>query len=208
MIPKIIHQVWVGDFKIPYREKLLMDNLRSLHTDYEYRLWTDCEDMPDNVRYWYNRFYKIKNYVFCADLLRIWVVYKYGGIYLDVDFDIKNRLDYFTNFDGMFCYHNDTDLTIPNNIFGATKQADILHFCLNGVMQSCNWYGPSWFGHIIKKYLQLPYEAAQESVGGSLRKRNIAYYQYAEFERLYGKHLSLYSWEPKTWNRLNQGEQL
>lgn len=205
---KIIHQIWVGDFKIPNREKKIAQNLKELHSDYEYMFWKEAESMPTNVQYWYDRFYQYKNYVFCADILRIWVVYNYGGMYLDIDFDIQKRLDPIFEHDSILFYHNDTDYTIPNNLIGATKGSPMLKYCLDNISEYCSWYGPSWFGESIKSYLGLPYEIPQQPVMDALAKHNVHYHQYHAFEQEYGKHLSLYSWEPKTWERLNKNEQL
>jgi len=205
---KIIHQIWVGDFKIPIREQEIANNLKELHPDYEYIFWKDADDLPENVKYWYDIFYANKNYVFCADLLRVWVVYKYGGMYLDIDFDIKKRLDPLFEHKSVLFYHNDTDYTIPNNIFGATKDSLILKYCLDNVVPECSWYGPSWFGQTIKNYLEIPYEIPQEPVRNALSQLDVHYHEYHAFEIEYGKHLSLYSWEPKTWERLNKNEQL
>jgi len=205
---KIIHQIWVGDFKIPYREQQIANNLKELHPDYEYMFWTDANDLPNNVKHWYDIFYSMKNYVFCADLLRIWVVYKYGGFYLDIDFDIKKRLDALFEYESILFYHNDTDFTIPNNLIGASKGSLLLKWCLDNVNESTSWYGPSWFGQTVKNYLQLPYEIPQLPVAEALGQHNVHYHQYWAFETEYGKHLSLYSWEPKTWEKLNKNEQL
>lgn len=205
---KIIHQIWVGDFKIPHREQQLSQNLKELHSDYDYMFWTDTVNLPDNVQHWYDVFYQNKNYVFCADLLRIWVVYTYGGMYLDIDFDIQKRLDSIFEHESILFYHNDTDYTIPNNLIGATKGSEILKYCLDSVNESCSWYGPSWFGNTIKNYLGLDYEIPQAFVAESLKKHKVHYHEYWAFEKEYGKHLSLYSWEPKTWERLNKNEQL
>lgn len=208
MIPKIIHQIWVGDFKMPNRERHIIEQIQLLHLDYEYKFWTDAEDLPKNLREWYDKFYKIKNYAFCADLLRVWVVYKYGGFYLDIDFDIKCKLDYFFQFDGVFFFHNDTDFTIPNNIFAANKNSPILEYCISTVNPDWSWYGPSWFGKVIKEYLKVDYETNQQVIKELLIRQNVEYYQYYTFEQTYGRHLSLYSWCPEIWNRLNNGEQL
>jgi mannosyltransferase OCH1-like enzyme len=208
MIPKIIHQIWVGDFKIPEREKKLMKHLRELHDDYEYMFWQECNDLPPNIQFWYDKFYSIKNYVFCADLLRMWVVYKHGGFYLDIDFDIKQKLNSFFEKNGAFFFHNDTDFTIPNNIFVAKKDSPILKYCIDNIKEECSWYGPSWFGKTIKEYLGFTNEVSQEIVKKSLSDMNIDYYVYWDFERIYGRHLSLYSWSPEIWNKLNNNEQL
>jgi mannosyltransferase OCH1-like enzyme len=205
---KIIHQIWVGDFLIPNRENDLWKQTKELHPDYEYMLWRDAPELPKNIQYWYDIFYHNKNYAFCADLLRIWVVYKFGGFYLDIDFKLKTKLNDFFKYDSVFFYHNDTDFTIPNNIFASKKEAPIMKHLVNSVREDCSWYGPSWMGTEIKNYLGLPYETPQSNVNDALNKRGIYYHQYWDFEQNWGRHLSLYSWEPKTWERLNKNEQL
>lgn len=205
---KIIHQIWVGDFLIPHREQQLAQQLKELHPDYEYILWREAPELPQNIQYWYDRFYSMKNYVFCADLLRVWVVYNFGGFYLDIDFDIKKRLDPIFEHQSVLFYHNDTDFTIPNNLIGGTKGSPLLKHCLDGVSEYTSWYGPSWFGEVVKNYLGLPYEIPQSPVSIALAEHGVHYHQYWDFEQTYGKHLSLYSWEPKTWERLNKNEQL
>lgn len=214
MVEKIIHQIWVGTFKVPHREQRLAKQLKDLHPDYDYRFWTDEEvkaeldSLPENVKLWYDRFYANKNYVFCADLLRIFLVHKYGGFYLDIDFDVKRKLDMFFDRNGCLFYHNDLDYTIPNNLICMKKDSPVLGYCLNKVNENCSWYGPSWFGTVVKEFLQLPYEGDQERVKQALEPYNVTYYQYYTFELEYARHLSLYSWEPKTWTKLNNGEQL
>ena len=151
---KIIHQIWVGDFKIPMREQEISERLKSMHDDYEYVLWREAEQLPDNMQRLYDIFYANKNYVFCADLLRIFVVWKYGGFYLDIDFDIQKRLDPIFEHESILFYHNDLDFTIPNNLIGAKKGAEHLKYCIDAVTTDYSWTGPSWFGMTIKKYLK------------------------------------------------------
>lgn len=208
MIPKIIHQIWVGDFKIPMREQDLIKHTEKMHPSFEYVFWSHPPKLPDNVQHWYNKFYSIKNYAFCADLLRIWVVKEYGGFYLDIDFKFTSPLDEFLEYDGLFLHHNEFDMTIPNNVFGAKKDLDILNFCIQSVTESNSWYGPSWFGDTIKKSLGLEYNIHQDIINNKLKQKNIEYYNYGIFEQKYARHLSLYSWSPEVWNRLNNKEQL
>lgn len=214
-IPKTIHQIWVGDFKIPLREQSLIEKLKKSHSDYDHIFWTDelvlknesILNMPEAVRKKYDYYYQNKNYAGCADILRIVVINKFGGLYLDIDWDIKNKLDYFLNFNDVYFYHNDQDLTIPNNVFFAQKNSDILKFCIDQIGESY-WHGPSWFGETVKKYFELPYEISHDKIQTLLDNKNSLYYKYSDFEKQYAKHLSLYSWEPKTWEKLKQGQQL
>lgn len=41
IIPKIIHQIWIGHDQLPHNKKVLMDSVKNLHPDYEYKLWTN-----------------------------------------------------------------------------------------------------------------------------------------------------------------------
>ena len=208
MIPKIIHQIWVGDFKLPKREQQLTNEIKEMHPDYEYMFWTSAPTLPDNVQHWYDTFYSMKNYAFCADLLRMWVVKEFGGFYLDVDFRVTKSLDNFLPYDGLFLYHNEHDLTIPNNVFGAKKDLAVLDYCIQEIRSNNRWYGPSWFGSVVKSSLGLPYETPHEVTKNKMKEKNIEYFMYGVFEDVYARHLSLYSWSPEVWNRLNNQEQL
>ena len=87
MIDKVIHQIWVGEYDIPSREKQISNEIKEKHPDYTYYLWTDnnLPEIPERLKETYDVMYKRKDYVFCADMLRWLVVYKYGGWYLDID---------------------------------------------------------------------------------------------------------------------------
>lgn len=209
MIPKIIHQIWVGDYKIPLREKALTEKLKSLHTDYEYKLWTyPEEDMPNNFKKWYKKFYLDKDFAFCADIIRLWACYNYGGFYLDTDWDIKNKLDMFLEYDGVFFHHTDDDMTIPNQLFGVKKDSEVLKYCINYDTVNEGWYGPSWFGETIKKSFNLNYNTPHNTVKSKLNESNIQYYSYKSFEQEFGRHLSAYSWSPENKRKFAQNEQL
>ena len=95
MIPKIIHQIWVGGYEIPTRERYISNQLKENHSDYEYFLWTDnnLPEIPENLKEMYHIMYENKDYVFCADMLRWLVVYNYGGWYLDIDWEYISNLN-------------------------------------------------------------------------------------------------------------------
>jgi mannosyltransferase OCH1-like enzyme len=90
-IPKIIHQIWVGPNKIPEKSINFIEGIKKLHPDYEYRLWTDSDLTPENFS---NLQYINSTPVYAqkADIMRYEILYKYGGIYLDIDFEILKCL--------------------------------------------------------------------------------------------------------------------
>lgn len=205
---KIIHQVWVGKYKMPEREREFCQHLKNIN-NCEYILWTEPDsEMPDAFKHLYERFYAVNDFAFCADLLRIWYVYKHGGFYFDVDWEIKKPIDDFFAHDGVFFYHSEQDHTIPNNIFGSKKGSDVLKYCVNQVTPDYNWYGPSWFGAVVKQYINLEYTSPQKLVKEKLAQLNFSYQVYYEFEKEYGGHRSLYSWSPENKKKFSENEQL
>jgi len=93
LIPKIIHQIWIGG-KVPEKFKALMQSWQDKHPDWEYKLWTD-QEVELFVFEDKTAFLKAKNMGSKADILRYEILYKYGGIYVDCDFECIKPLDPF-----------------------------------------------------------------------------------------------------------------
>ena len=183
---------------MPQREQQLVQQIKDLHPDCKHILWTDTDsEMPDALKHWYNKNYTQEDFAFCADILRLWYVYKYGGFYLDVDWDIKTPFYNLFENSGVFFYHDGNDFTMPNGIFGACKESEILKFCIDTTTTEYGWFGPSWLGETVKKFLKLKNEIEHETVKKALRDINYDYHLFHEFEKTYGKHMSLYSWSPE-----------
>ncbi|KAH8118313.1 hypothetical protein DFH11DRAFT_1723237 [Phellopilus nigrolimitatus] len=94
-IPRIIHQTWKSE-TLPDRWKSVSQECRDMMPDYEYRLWTDA-DSREFIAKEYNWFlgtfdaytYPIQR----ADAIRYFVLYHFGGVYLDLDVGCRRRLD-------------------------------------------------------------------------------------------------------------------
>lgn len=93
MIPKIIHFCWFGRGAMP---KLVERCIASWHEhmpNWEYQLW--CEDNFDiNAAPRYvQEAYTAKKYAFVSDYVRLWALEQYGGLYMDVDFEVYRPFD-------------------------------------------------------------------------------------------------------------------
>lgn len=93
MIPKIIHYVWFGGEK----PQSVLDNIESWKLycpDYEIREWneTNCE-IYDCA--FLNEARAVGKYGFVSDVIRLFVLCKYGGIYLDTDVRLLSTMDPF-----------------------------------------------------------------------------------------------------------------
>jgi mannosyltransferase OCH1-like enzyme len=125
MIPRLIHQTaktrdispqWQG-----YQLKLL-----SLHPDWTYKLWTD-EDNLAFVKSEYpeflDTFQKLPKNIMRVDVIRYLIVYKFGGLYMDLDYEMLRPFDQLDHdivlpweSDGEFGPGNDR---VCNSIFAA-----------------------------------------------------------------------------------------
>lgn len=92
-IPKIIHQIWLGGTP-PDQFKEFMATWVEMHAgrDWQYKLWTD-DDLKDLELYTQSFFDSAKNFGTKADLLRFEILYRYGGVYIDLDFECLQPLD-------------------------------------------------------------------------------------------------------------------
>lgn len=90
-IPKIIHQIWIGT-KLPDEFKQYVESWRMYHPDWEYKLWTQ-DDIPHLTLRNRECIEQSRNPGEISDLLRYEILYQYGGVYLDVDFECLRSLD-------------------------------------------------------------------------------------------------------------------
>lgn len=84
-IPKTIHQIWVGPNPFPEKYKAWQKTWQSI-PGWTYKLWTD-EDVESFQLINKEIYYKEKNYGARADILRLEILYRMGGLYVDTDYE-------------------------------------------------------------------------------------------------------------------------
>ena len=93
MIPKVIHYCWFGRGEMP---KLVRQCIESWHTympDWEYRLWSEDNFDIASAPAYVQEAYQAKKYAFVSDYVRLWALQQYGGLYMDVDFEVYMSFD-------------------------------------------------------------------------------------------------------------------
>jgi mannosyltransferase OCH1-like enzyme len=89
MIPKIIHHIWMSDNKIPEINIYAANSVKENNKDFEYRLWKD-EDveylMKTEFNEYYDKFNKLPRLIMKIDMFRYFLMYKFGGLYTDMDY--------------------------------------------------------------------------------------------------------------------------
>ena len=92
MIPKVIHYCWFGRNPKPASVKRCIESWKKYCPDYKIIEWT--EDNFDIERNLYcKQAYDAKKWAFATDYARLWIIYQYGGLYLDTDVEIIRPWD-------------------------------------------------------------------------------------------------------------------
>jgi mannosyltransferase OCH1-like enzyme len=90
-IPKIIHQIWIGS-GVPEPFKKFQKSWKRNHPDWEYCLWTQ-EDIAMLQLQNADLIAQSHNPGEISDIMRYEILYRFGGVYLDMDFECLNPLD-------------------------------------------------------------------------------------------------------------------
>lgn len=92
MIPKIIHYCWLSNDEKPDLIKRCLATWQEKLPDFEFRLW-DMEAVKEIDSIFMDEAISERKWAFAADVVRVYAVEKYGGIYLDSDVEIINSLE-------------------------------------------------------------------------------------------------------------------
>lgn len=105
MIPKIIHYCWFGRGEMPQQAKECIASWHRFMPDWGYKLWNE-DNFDINQNTYTKEAYEAKKFAFVSDHVRLCVLEREGGIYLDTDVEVfksfENILDYhaFAGFEG------------------------------------------------------------------------------------------------------------
>lgn len=119
MIPKILHYVWLGRGEKSDTIKRCIESWRKHLPDYRVMLWDEDTYNINEAPVFVQTAYTAKKWAFASDYIRLWALYKYGGIYLDTDTEVLKPLDCFLNhklFIGTQVFSVDINKTEKRNV--------------------------------------------------------------------------------------------
>jgi mannosyltransferase OCH1-like enzyme len=90
VIPRIFHQIWLGPHPLPDELAAYVESWRTHHPGWQHRLWTEETLPPGLQRAVYER---LRSPAERSDVLRLEVLARHGGIYVDTDFECLRPLD-------------------------------------------------------------------------------------------------------------------
>lgn len=143
MIPKVIHYCWFGGTPLPESAMRCIESWKKYCPDYEIRRWDESNyDITKNP--YMHQAYQSKKWGFVPDYIRLDVIYRYGGIYLDTDVEMVKSFDELLQYDFFCGVEQDSRYVALGLGFGAVKnnqtvkllrdEYDGLHFLKDGQM--------------------------------------------------------------------------
>lgn len=126
-IPKIIHYLWLSPEKTPAVE-VCLKSWKNHFKGYEIKEW-NRSNFPFEDFVWTKEAVSRRKWAFVTDFFRLWVLNKYGGIYLDADVTATKNFDAFLNCD-MFIGTECND-QIAAHAIGAIKGHPFIGACLD-----------------------------------------------------------------------------
>lgn len=168
--------------------------------DYEIKEWNE-ENFDVNMFEYSKEAYKNKVWGFVADPIRIDILYKYGGIYLDTDIEV------YQSFDNLLDNKLFLGCEQPHYLSNATIGAEAGNKYLKEILDEyknkqfvvkTNWWeyetGPMIVTDVLSKYIDRDSMEYQETEGLKIYPKKY-FVNYEELDNeVYCKHLMLGSW--------------
>ena len=105
MIPKVIHYCWFGHGEKPELAKKCIESWKKFCPDFEIREWN--EETYDVKCHPYAKFCADnKKWAFLSDYVRLDVVARFGGIYLDTDVEVVRSLEPLLKYPAFYGFEN------------------------------------------------------------------------------------------------------
>lgn len=104
MIPKIIHCVWLSGEDKPKIYSDCIQSWKTIMPDYEIREWS-LANLPQTVLIhpFVASAIKAKKWAYATDFIRLWALYTYGGVYMDMDVMVYKPFDVFLKYRAFSC---------------------------------------------------------------------------------------------------------
>ena len=124
MIPKVIHYCWFGGKPKSKLIEKCIESWKKFCPDYEIKEWNE-ENFDVSMNDYVKEAYEAQKWAFISDYARLWIIYNYGGIYLDVDVELIKSLDIILDNSCFFACENE-DFIATGLGFGAKKSNNII----------------------------------------------------------------------------------
>ncbi|MCI8482538.1 MAG: glycosyl transferase [Clostridia bacterium] len=128
-IPLTIHYCWFGNKEKPAIVKKCIKSWQEKASNFEIREWNE-NNFDINMNQYVKEAYKMNQYAFLTDYARLWIIYNYGGIYLDTDVELLKNLDDLLKYEAFFASEDNFHISTGLG-FGAKKNNLLIKTLMN-----------------------------------------------------------------------------
>lgn len=128
-IPRIIHYCWLSNDPVPKKMKQYIAGWEKILPEYEFVKW-DLNRFDKDSSAWVSEAVYAKKYAFASDYIRLYAIYHYGGIYLDMDVEVIKPFNDLLDKPYMLAYESPDNKLIEAGCFGAENNAPFIKACL------------------------------------------------------------------------------
>jgi mannosyltransferase OCH1-like enzyme len=156
-IPRIFHRIWLGQKQMPDEFEQYGETWTKHHPGWTMRLWTD-ENLPELINQ--QEFLLAKTTSYKSDILRYEVIYRYGGVYIDTDFECLRNIEPLLKGVRAFAAEEEQGILCAA-IFGAEQGHSLLadlitrlpgSFRRNGHLSNSEQTGPLFFTSVVARH--------------------------------------------------------
>lgn len=141
-IPKIIHQIWLGG-KLPDAYLGWQKSWKRFHPEWKYVLWTDSAVRKMSL---VNEaaFIETRNLGAKSDILRYEILLKYGGLYVDTDFECLRSFDQLHGICNFYAgIPHGKEILLNNALIAATPNHPIINTCVRSIRPTLKSHDPT-----------------------------------------------------------------
>lgn len=106
MLPKMIHYCWFGGNEKPELAKKCIASWMKHCPDFELREWNEDNFSLDDCPQYVRDAYAAKKYAYVTDYVRLCVLHRHGGFYMDTDVELIRKLDGLLEDTGIIGFEN------------------------------------------------------------------------------------------------------
>jgi hypothetical protein len=122
-IPKTIHYCWFGGKEKPPLIKRCIESWKHKLPDYEIIEWNE-NNFSTKENLYAKEAFEAGKFAFVSDYVRVFVLYHFGGIYLDTDVEVFNSFNDLLNHDSFWGFEQEN--YIATSTIGAAKWNPII----------------------------------------------------------------------------------
>jgi hypothetical protein len=185
-IPKIIHYCWLSDDPIPAEYQTCMDSWKIKLPDYRFILW-DTKRFDINKTLWTKQAFEAKMYACAADYIRLYAVYHYGGIYLDMDMEVIKPFGPLLDNEIMLADETLYRKSLEAGCFGAVKGHPYIKKCME-YFENNRFFDPAETETILNMPVSMRYAYISTLILPEIMKYTLELY-------FHEKRYEIYPWQ-------------